>query len=512
MTDLSYNPEQLVVLIVDDHDPIRKALKRLLTQMHFNDVIETFDGKDAIQILDDRPVDLILCDIYMRNIDGFGVLRYVRSRDAGSDIPFIMISGEAEREDIVKAVDLGSDDYAIKPFHASDIEKKIVTVLNKFHSPTPLLRLLRLGERLLLLKQYTDAFGTFNEAHKLDPNSMRARHGKAVALQHLKRTNEAIQILNASIEVNQTYYKNYATLANLHLAKNETTEAICWLKLELELNPKQPERQVLLAKLLQAENDAMGAIQHYREALKENTRHLEALMGMGHAHAAAENIEKAVYYFKRARRYHPSNTKSLETVVRLCLDVGEQKKAELILRDEVRAHPERLDAEILLAKLYASTEQLELALESVDHVLTAEEDHLQALRMKAVLETKLKHFEVAVAVFEHVLELDDSIGSLINLGDAKLAHGQIEKAESVFRQALVMDNKNPKVLFRLANICMKMDQFTKAFVLYHKLSALGQLSEKVQEEMKYCLVEIRRRRIRPTRASGNGGGSVSEAS
>lgn len=498
MASYSFNPERMVVLIVDDHDPIRKALKRVLSQMQFSEVIETFDGKDAMEALEQQPVDLILCDIYMRHVDGFEFLKHVRNRDAGSDVPFIMISGEASREDIVKAVDLGADDYAIKPFQAADIEKKIVTHLEKFHSPSPLLHKLRQGERLLLLKQYADAVGVFDEVLGEDAASMRARHGKAVALQHLKRIDEAIEILRGSIDLNQTYYKNYATLANMYIAKNEAKDAIAALRSELELNPKQITRQVVLAKLLQNESDAMGAIQHYREALREDSKNLEALMGMGHAQAATENEEKALYYYRRARRYHPSNTTSLEIIVKMYMDAQEPKKAELTLRDEVRAHPERLDAQVLLAKLYASTDQPDLAVEVIDRVIAADEKHLQALKIKGVLEMKLKRFDVAANIFERIIEIDPSIGTFIGLGDARLATGELERAESTFRQALVTEPKNPRVLLKLANTYQKMEQPGKAFLMFRKLGLVTELPEKALADYKESFNELRVRRVRPS--------------
>ena len=69
MGNLPYKPQSLRVLIVDDHDPIRKAIKRILTAMKFVDITECFDGADAIQAMARRPFDLIICDLYMRNVN-----------------------------------------------------------------------------------------------------------------------------------------------------------------------------------------------------------------------------------------------------------------------------------------------------------------------------------------------------------------------------------------------------------------------------------------------------------
>ncbi len=96
----------------------------------------------------------------------------------------MVVTGEASKEDIVKAADLGADDYVLKPFQISDIEKKVTSVLIKYHSPPPLLKTIRQGERTMAEGQFQDALKIFEAAERLDPTSARTQHCKAW---HLRR-------------------------------------------------------------------------------------------------------------------------------------------------------------------------------------------------------------------------------------------------------------------------------------------------------------------------------------
>jgi len=327
--DLQFDATSLTTLIVDDHVPIRKAIRRVLAGMKFSQIVEVSDGSEAIKLLQSKPFDLVICDLYMRRIDGFEVIRHIRDREVGSDLPVIVVTGEGSKEDIVKTVDLGADDYLLKPFHAEDLEKKVISVLNKYHSPGTLLQTVRLAERHLLQKNYLKAMATIESALKLDKQSMRGRHAQAVVLDKLGQSDKAIELLRKNIGINASYYKNYGTLGDILLRQNKTGAAVDAFRKELHLNPKNTQRQVQLGKLLLQNHDTEGSIYHFREALKENSKLAVALMGMGRAYAGNDNLEKALYYFKRLRRYHPTATIALEAIVKYAQQAGEPKKAEL---------------------------------------------------------------------------------------------------------------------------------------------------------------------------------------
>ena len=113
------------VLIVDDFATMRRIVKNILRQLGFTNISEADDGKTALQALKKEKYDLILSDWNMPGMPGIELLKAVRSDDELKDIPFLMVTAEAEKENIVEAVKLGVSNYIVKPFTAETMSEKL---------------------------------------------------------------------------------------------------------------------------------------------------------------------------------------------------------------------------------------------------------------------------------------------------------------------------------------------------------------------------------------------------
>ena len=492
--DLQFDASCLTTLIVDDHVPIRKAIRRVLSSMKFSQILEVSDGSEAIKLLQTKPIDLIICDLYMRQTGGFQVIQHIRDREVGSDTPIIVVTGEGSKEDIVRTVDLGADDYLLKPFHAEDLEKKVISILNKFHSPGTLLQKVRLAERHLFQKNYLKALATIEEALKIDEKSMRARHAQAVVLDKLSQSEKAIELLRKNIGLNASYYKNYGTLGDILLRHNQPGAAVDAFRKELHLNPKNSQRQIQLGKLLLQNHDTEGAIYHFRQALKENPKFAVALMGMGRAYAAHDNLDKALYYFKRLRRYHPTATVALEAIVKYAQEAGEAKKAELILKDEKNQHPDRHDTYIALAKLYAANQRKEDALAILDELAKKLPDCLPALKFRGELLAHFGHHIEAIAVFKEALAIDADPKILMKLAETYLTTQNYSEAIDAYHRALSVHNNHAAIFFGLAQAYLSTKQITKAFHALSKASSKGLENPTLLRQHQNCLKIIKTRR------------------
>jgi DNA-binding response OmpR family regulator len=103
------------VLVVDDEEMIRKFLRIYLTKWGF-EVREAGDGEQAVEKLNDDDFDLLICDIMMPNMNGWQVLKEVKSNPRTKDIPVIFLTAKDREADIVKGYELGADYYITKPF------------------------------------------------------------------------------------------------------------------------------------------------------------------------------------------------------------------------------------------------------------------------------------------------------------------------------------------------------------------------------------------------------------
>ena len=479
MSDLPYNPENMKALIVDDHELIRKSIAKVMRKIKFKDVFECSTEKEAIDLFTKHVIDIVFCDIFGEKSDGFALLRYIRAQETNSDIPFIVVTGEAGKEDIVKTANLGVEEYMLKPFHPSDLEKKTHQVLTKYHSPTPLLHHIRKAERSRLENDLETAVSSIQEALAIDPTSPRANHYYGVILDAMHETKRAIAVISDNIAKNPSFLKNYVTLADMHLRENDIPSAIRALRNELSINPKQARRQAQLAKLLYHSGDFEGSIAHYRQALLEEAKDPAALFEIGKAFAAKDNLEKAIYYFKRLRRYHPDNTQSLEAIVTYSLKCDSARVAEMALIDEKKSFPARLDTYVILAKLYVKLERFPDALSIIDEALKKGPDYIEGLKVRAALLLKMNDEAKAIDTYYQIVARSADVDSHLKLAEILIAKESFFDAITILQHGLKSGEESVKVLYWLSVALTKTKQYTKAYFTYKKIFQAGFKDSKV---------------------------------
>ena len=119
------------ILVIEDDKFLRKVIDRKLLGEGY-EVVEAIDGSEGVRAAEDSKPDLILLDLVLPEISGFGVLTQLKASLATKNIPVIILSNLGEREDVEKGFSLGAADYLIKShFNPGEIVEKIEAVFNK---------------------------------------------------------------------------------------------------------------------------------------------------------------------------------------------------------------------------------------------------------------------------------------------------------------------------------------------------------------------------------------------
>jgi two-component system chemotaxis response regulator CheY len=113
------------VLVVDDFSTMRKIIKNILRQLGFNNIVEADDGSTAWDVLNKDNIDFIVSDWNMPTMSGIELLRKVRASEEYADIPFLMVTAEAQQENIIEAVQAKVSNYIVKPFTPETLGQKI---------------------------------------------------------------------------------------------------------------------------------------------------------------------------------------------------------------------------------------------------------------------------------------------------------------------------------------------------------------------------------------------------
>ena len=119
----------LQIMVVDDQRTMRTLVRESLAQMGCYQVRECADGAEALEMMAIHPVQLILSDMNMPRMDGLQLLAAVRADPRWKSVGFIMLTSRGERELVKKAVELGVNNYLMKPFSLDSIRHKVEAVV-----------------------------------------------------------------------------------------------------------------------------------------------------------------------------------------------------------------------------------------------------------------------------------------------------------------------------------------------------------------------------------------------
>jgi GAF domain-containing protein/ActR/RegA family two-component response regulator len=124
------NPDA-ALLVVDDIEDNRFALTRRLARQGYLNVTSAADGRQALELLNSRPFDLVLLDIMMPNVNGYEVLAQMKASASLQHIPVIMISAVDETDSVIRCIELGADDYLPKPFDPTLLRARVGACLER---------------------------------------------------------------------------------------------------------------------------------------------------------------------------------------------------------------------------------------------------------------------------------------------------------------------------------------------------------------------------------------------
>lgn len=120
------------ILVVDDFHTMRRIVINLLKQLGFSNVVEAGDGREALEKVHTDKIDLVVSDWNMPNMTGIDFLKELRADEKYKTLPFIMVTAEGKKENVIAAVHAGVSNYVVKPFNAATLKEKLIKVVGEF--------------------------------------------------------------------------------------------------------------------------------------------------------------------------------------------------------------------------------------------------------------------------------------------------------------------------------------------------------------------------------------------
>ena len=119
---------KMKILVVDDFSTMRRIVKNVLKQLGFENIDEAEDGAQALAKLKNSNYGFVVTDWNMPNMDGLDFFKATRAEPNLKELPFLMVTAEAEKEKVIMAIQAGVNNYIVKPFNAQTLHSKIEAV------------------------------------------------------------------------------------------------------------------------------------------------------------------------------------------------------------------------------------------------------------------------------------------------------------------------------------------------------------------------------------------------
>jgi len=113
------------ILVVDDFATMRRIVKNILKQLGYENIHEADDGTSALEVLKREKIDFIISDWNMPQMSGIELLKTVRATEEWKDLPFLMVTAEGQKENVIEAVKNKVNNYIVKPFTPEVLMEKI---------------------------------------------------------------------------------------------------------------------------------------------------------------------------------------------------------------------------------------------------------------------------------------------------------------------------------------------------------------------------------------------------
>ena len=123
--------KNMKILVVDDFSTMRRIIKNLLRDLGFSNTQEADDGTTALPMLQKGDFDFVVTDWNMPGMQGIDLLKAIRADDDLKNIPVLMVTAEAKREQIIAAAQAGVNGYVVKPFTAATLKEKLDKIFER---------------------------------------------------------------------------------------------------------------------------------------------------------------------------------------------------------------------------------------------------------------------------------------------------------------------------------------------------------------------------------------------
>jgi len=320
---------EMTVLIVDDMISMCKSIRNMMRVIQYGkEFFYANNGKEALKILQEEPIDLVLLDYNMPGMTGAEVISHIREDRNLRDLPVIMVTAEAYQDYVAEAAESVIDAYILKPLTIKVLKEKISIVVEKSNNPSPMVDHLKKAKG-------------FEEEGDIDA---------------------AVKEAELAMEANPNSSRPIRELGYYYFKKDNLKEAERWLLKAAEMNYMDVFAFHYLGELYLKLNDIENAHRYFEKAMKISPRHLTRGIHFAKTLVERKMITKAVHVFDEVLKLSGSTLELREEIADFCIDEGASEYAAKLLESIIKEKPDRTDLFFKLGKALENLGDIEKAI------------------------------------------------------------------------------------------------------------------------------------------------------
>lgn len=349
-------------LIVDDQDNMRRSIRAMLKLIHYGkELFESPNGREAWKFLNGSEggkIDFVISDYAMPFMKGTELLSNIRTQKNLRDIPFLMITAEANKEVVAEAAEQDVDAYLTKPFVTATLENKIDELLAKALKPDSLTLHLRAARDLEEKGEIGPAIEEAKRASAANPRSSRPFRELGRLLLKAGDNKKALKCFNKAIEINRLDVTSYHYLGQIYYRQGNIDKAVSFFSKAMEISPRHSDRALKFARLLMKTGSMVEAEKVLRLILKNSADDAGIIEDIAEQAMEHDLYSLAIKAYRSLIKGNPDAFLIHKKMGIALQKSGKNNEAVLHLEKAANKYGEDLDLLLTLARAYLGMEMV----------------------------------------------------------------------------------------------------------------------------------------------------------
>lgn len=288
------------VLVIEPTLNYKNSMKGFFSNLKLQQVKFVSSVKEAKVALLTLDVGLFICEWSLKEQNGIQFCREIRDNPRLQTVPFLLLSVENLKKDVVLAGEVGIDGYLLKPFSFEEFRESITNVLKVQHTPSTMNRNIAEAIGLMVHDSLDAAEDLFKKIVAESPISARAWHGLAQIADKKGDSARAIELLKRSVDINPDYLDALRELIELIAIRGPVRDLVFYAQKAHEASPENPKYTIMLARAHLEEEDYSLSEHFFKKTIRLSPKLAQAFKGLGRLYMIQEDYDLAMKNFERA--------------------------------------------------------------------------------------------------------------------------------------------------------------------------------------------------------------------